>query len=238
MRQLLIISLLICSAQLKAALSSPFASSIPELTTPNSHYIDHDEKIIRGMTPKNLQELKDFNVEQVIIFKSQTRKEVDKEIQGLKQLGYNSKQIHHIPFRWKDFESQKLACEQTITALKIIQKQRMQSKGKVFFHCTVGEDRTGYLAGIFRMLDQNYTPEQAFTEEMCENGYGRGNPRKPWKVYGAIRAELTPLFQYMSELILAGEIDLNQLDESVCGKQVQMPTQKLKCQPSSKYKKK
>lgn len=219
------------------ALKSPFLSSINELTTPNSHFVDTEARVIRSSTPKKIgiKELKDFDVEQIIIFKKQTRKEVDKEIKELKAIGYKSSQIHHIPFRWKGFESRQVACEQTIQALKIIQAQRAKANGKVFFHCTVGEDRTGHLAGIFRMLDQGYTRDQAFTEEMCENGYGRGNPKKPWKVYGSIRKELTPLFQYMASLVEDGLIDLNNLDESVCADQREVLEATPKCQHSSKY---
>lgn len=225
---------LIISINANAGLTSPFPSSISELSTPNSHFVDQDEKIIRGMTPKNLQELKDFDVKDIVIFKSQTRKEVDKEIKGLKAIGYKTKNIHHIPFRWKGFESYQVACEQTIQALKIIKKNQQASDGKVFFHCTVGEDRTGYLAALFRMMDQNWTAADAFQNEMCENGYGKGNPRKPWKVYGAIRKELTPLFLHMSELITSGQLSMNNLDESICHIPVQQTLQVPKCENSSR----
>jgi protein-tyrosine phosphatase len=219
------------------ALKSPFPSTVPELTTPNSHYVDTEGRVLRSSTPKKkqIQELKDFDIEQVIIFKKQTRKEVDREIKELKAIGYKPSQIHHIPFRWKGFESRQVACEQTIQALKIIQKQRTKASGKVFFHCTVGEDRTGHLAGIFRMLDQGFSRDQAFQEEMCENGFGRGNPKKPWKVYGSIRKELTPLFLYMASLVEDGLIDLNNLDESVCTDQREVLEATPKCQHSSKY---
>lgn len=234
----LIVLATLFSVNANAGLKSPFPSTIPELSTPNSHYVDNENRLIRGMAPKGekgVQELKDFDVEQIIIFKKQTRKEVDKEIQHLNAIGYKDSQIHHIPFRWKGFESRQIACEQTIQALKIMQAQRIKPNGKVFFHCTVGEDRTGHLAGIFRMLDQNYTRDHAFQEEMCENGFGRGNPRKPWKVYGSIRKELTPLFLYMAQLVEEGKIDINNLDESVCQDDREILEATPKCRPSSKY---
>jgi tyrosine-protein phosphatase SIW14 len=40
----------------------------------------------------------------------------------------------------------------------------------IFLHCHHGEDRTGLIAGLYRVFTQNWTPEQAH-EEMIADGF-------------------------------------------------------------------
>ncbi|PJF37747.1 MAG: hypothetical protein CUN55_20510, partial [Phototrophicales bacterium] len=105
-------------------------------------------------------------------------------------------------------EGYKTACEQLVHGLKIIQDIR-QSKGrKLYFHCTTGEDRTGTLAGLSRMIFNGWNAHKAFEDEMCVHGYGQANPRKAdfaKHVVEAIQNQLTPLYLGIADLVHNGE---------------------------------
>lgn len=92
------------------------------------------------------------------------------------------------------------ACEQVVDALSILKKVK-QKNGKIFFHCTAGEDRTGMLAGLYLMIEEKQSADYVFKNEMCARGYSNGNTHKPWMVTGAIQKELTPLFLALVEKI-------------------------------------
>ena len=112
-----------------------------------------------------------------------------------------------------------MACEQTLEALAVIQDVLGSKNRKVFFHCTVGEDRTGYLAGVYRMLFGGSSAKNVFQNEMCARGYEGGNPDKPFNVVNIIRGELTPLFLLMSIQIQNGTLNLSNLknaSKSIC----------------------
>jgi len=104
----------------------------------------------------------------------------------------------------------------TVRSLK--QLKAWQSAGKTaFFHCTVGEDRTGYLAGLYRLLTEQSTPADIFQQEMCERGYSAGNPQKPQiAVVNEVDNDLTPLYAKMAFKIANGELSATSLDENVC----------------------
>lgn len=197
------------------------------LTIGNSFQVDPDGKVFRGREPKKLvTDLKKIGITDVIIFKMDTRGEVVSEINELKNLGIRS---HHIPFRWKEYPTMTEPCEQFVHALTLIQKIKAQG-GKVFFHCTAGEDRTGALAGLYRMLEENLTTQEAFTQEMCPRGYSDGNPAKPFMVSSAIQKELTPLFLTLSAKIEKREWRLGKLSLKSC-QNLQIKPTKLQCRP-------
>lgn len=182
------------------AFNPHFKSTVKGISIRNTHALTAG--ILRGSQPGNkLKELARYGITDVIIFKTQTKNEVDREIAELKNLGIKS---HHIPFRWKELESAQVACEQTVKALKIL-RQAQKASRQVFFHCTVGEDRTGLLAGLWRMEQENLSTEEAWQSEMCERGYADGNSNKPWDVTKSIHQELTPLFIALAAKIEAGE---------------------------------
>lgn len=190
---------------------SVFAQNI--LSIENSHQVDRNGQIFRGREPKKLvHELKDLGITDVIIFKNEVRTEVTEEKVNLKNLGIR---YHHIPFLWKDLTSLRDACRQTIRALRIMKRVKLAG-GKVYFHCTAGEDRTGLLAGVYRMLEDGISGKQAFEGEMCRNGYADGNPGKPVYVVSAIEKGLTPLFLQLAESIEAGSLRMKDLSYGVC----------------------
>lgn len=219
-----------------AGLRSPFHSTVPGINIPNTHAVEADGSILRGMAPMgHIDELVEAGVSDVLIFKNQTRNEVDKEIDLLREAGYSEANIHQISFQWKGFESYQAACEQTIEAFQLL-KRVWEEGGKTFFHCTVGEDRTGYLSGIWRMMSTGWSAKKAFYSEMCENGYGAGNPHKPWKVYGAIRKDLTPLFLAMAAKVEAGELSFDNIDAKICQDlEVNLDQEVPTCKTSSRY---
>lgn len=200
-------------------------SSYATITIGNFHEVDQESSLYRGREPKTkVSQLAEIGITDVVIFKNDVRGEVYKEITALEELEINS---HHIPFKWKEYPSVELACEQLIEAMTIMRDVRAAG-GKVFFHCTAGEDRTGALAGLFRMLDEGLDRETVFEEEMCARGYSDGSSHKPWVVTSAIQKELTPIFIAIAKLIEQGELRLDSLDSRVCSRLKVYPT-RLKC---------
>ncbi len=199
--------------------------SFSEVSIQNFFTVDQNETVFRGREPgKNISQLQSLNVTDVIIFKNDTKGEVVRELAALETLGMNA---HHIPFQWKDIPSMQVACEQVIEALTIIKKVRAGG-GSVFFHCTAGEDRTGLLSGLFRMIDENMDQTTAFEEEMCAKGYSDGNVKKPKVVTSAIEQGLTPLFITMAGMVENGQISLKKLDKKVC-KNIKISMEKKQC---------
>ena len=196
------ITALLFISHISYAQVSAFHSSVDGITVPNAHFMNDEGTVLRGMEPrKKVKELVDYGVTDVLIFKNSTKGEVEEEIELIKEVGLTS---HHIPFKWKGFESEQAACEQVVEAINLIKK--LEAKGKVvYFHCTVGEDRTGLLAGVYRLMTQGWSAQKAFKDEMCANGYADGNPKKPGMVTGAIHKELTPLFFALAEKIESGK---------------------------------
>ena len=191
---------------------SSFAG-VDGLTIPNSHQVDKEGNVFRGRQPEKLvDELAHIGITDVIIFKNDVKGEVVKEISELNRLGIRS---HHIPFRWKQYPSMVEACEQIVEALTVIRDVK-RVNGKTFLHCTAGEDRTGAVMGLYRMLSEKMTMKQVFSQEMCPRGYSNGNSHKPVKVTDAIEAELTPLFVTLAGKVERGELKLNALSKTSC----------------------
>ncbi|MES2526755.1 MAG: dual specificity protein phosphatase family protein [Bdellovibrionota bacterium] len=199
---------------------SSFAG-VPGLTIPNSHQVDKGGNVFRGRQPEKLvDELAHIGISDVIIFKNDVKGEVVKEIAELNRLGIKS---HHIPFRWKQYPSMQEACEQIVEAISIIKKVKAVN-GKVFLHCTAGEDRTGTVMGLYRMMSEKMSQAQVFRGEMCPRGFSDGNPHKPKAVTSAIEAELTPLF-----VTLAGKIEKGETLSKASCKNLAVVKTSLRC---------
>ena len=219
---------LTCSARTPKSLVggqmiSPFSSSI-DLGIANSHLVSEDAngaKLFRGMKPfrpTDFEDLESLGVGAVLIFKKPTAStEVSKETAALIPIGIPETNIVNIPFGFKDFADFGGPCRQTVQGLKQL-RAWTDAGTTAFLHCTVGEDRTGYLAGVYRLLtDGAATPEGIFEQEMCERGYSSGNPQKPFAgVAKEIDADLTPLYAKMAFKIAQGELSTTSLDETVC----------------------
>ena len=207
------------------SLSLSSFAGVDGLTIPNSHQVDKEGNVFRGRQPeKKVDELAHIGITDVIIFKNDVKGEVAKEITELNRLGIKS---HHIPFRWKQYPSMQEACEQIVQAITIIRDVK-KVNGKSFLHCTAGEDRTGTVMGLYRMMTEKMTQAQVFRSEMCPRGFSDGNPHKPKAVTSAIEAELTPLFVTLAGKVEKGELKINTLSKASC-KNLQVVKTNLRC---------
>ena len=204
-------------------LVSPFSSSIDDIGIFNSHLVSttsNGTKLFRGMKPfrdEDFADLQTLGIEAVLIFKKPTGTgEVDEETDALDPIGVSATNVANVEFPWKDFTDFREPCRMTVRSLKLLRDWTAAGK-TTFFHCTVGEDRTGYLAGLYRLLTETTTAKAMFEQEMCERGYSSGNPQKPFvAVAREVDSDLTPLYLKMAFKIAKGELTKTSLDESVC----------------------
>ncbi len=219
----------------KAHLTSPFASTVTGVTIPNAHLVGDYSRgqsfVLRGMAPKQFQidELIDVGIHRVLIFKSETKDEVVKEIAELKSKGFKTKDIMHAPMPWKDITNFQDVCEMTLESMIFIEESTRQKKN-VYFHCTVGEDRTGYLAGLWGLWSGHFSDvNKAFREEMCDRGYESGNPKKPYVVAKAVRDNLTPTFIKMVTLLAESRRAGLNLKQIKCPRDIPVSRVQLSC---------
>lgn len=200
MKKLIYLSLLLLSVSSQAEV---FTSTVAGLTIANAHELSHKTgRVIRGAEPKKkIQELIDIKVTDVVLFKNDVKGEVKNEISQLKLAGLKNSQILSIPFLWKDINDQVESCEQALTALNFVLEAAQDKDRTVYFHCTAGEDRTGLLAGIFRMAHDGWTMDKAYKKEMCEHGFAYGNPKKPFPVAKTVQDGLGEIFQKVATII-------------------------------------
>lgn len=191
------------------------ASICEALPVKNFSQVGGTETLLRGAQPgESAGDLRDQGVDAVLIFKSDTRGEVAKEINALLSSGFSESDVHHIPMAWKDLDLGE-ACLQTVEALGILTKAVADGK-TIFFHCTAGEDRTGMLAGLYRILHEEADVEKIFEEELCEKGYSDGNPGKPKIVIDQIERGLTPLYFALAEKITAAKSSGRKIGPGLC----------------------
>lgn len=228
-------------------LSSPFASTVDGIEIPNTHLVGTSGKLYRGMAPRSDAEYDQLiaaGIGAVLVFKNQTGNGTDvaDEITKLGTLGIASTRAKNIPFAWKDLPNYQDPCTQTVEALKFI-KTNLSAGKKTFFHCTVGEDRTGMLAAMHRLLtERTLDAGAAWDGEMCERGYGAGNPLKPGFVKGKLEDGLKPLYRKLAYLAKKGALD--SLNTSVCAndpsteadfEEKALPLDRLKCGTSTMF---
>ena len=213
-----------------AGSGSPFKSSVRGLSIPNSHVVTstNDAMVLRGMAPtaKQIEQLKNLGVQEILIFKNETKNEVQEEIADLQAAGFDKSAITNIAFPWKDIYNFKQACQMTVQALRTIENASRAGRS-IYFHCTVGEDRTGYLAGLWTLWSGKYKSiKQSFQEEMCARGYEAGDPTKPYKgVVMKIRETLTPTYLKMLAVLSDAKNRNLDLNESLCDQEPAMPFQ-------------
>ncbi|WP_295903144.1 tyrosine-protein phosphatase [uncultured Bdellovibrio sp.] len=194
----------------------------------NAHiiYDSGEAQVIRGKAPANpkqMQELINLGVTEFLIFKNDTKGEVLKEQEALQKLGISPRSITHVSFPWKDLHDFKSACTMTIQALRTIE-QAVQKNKSLYFHCTVGEDRTGYLAGLWGLWAGTYSSvPESVEKELCARGYEAGNPGKPYRdVVLKIRETLTPTYLKMVMVLSEARLRGQALSESLCESEPQL----------------
>lgn len=177
--------------------------------------ISGSQYLFRGSQPLGkVEQLRKIDIQSVVIFKNDVRGEVVREFAELAEAGYSVSQIHHIPMKWKEINLLE-ACEQTMVGLQILMKAERKGDN-TFLHCTAGEDRTGMIAALARMLLTKESVDLVFADEMCANGYSDGNPKKPLSVTSEIEKGLTPLFFALAREIESGEITTENLLPARC----------------------
>lgn len=185
-----------------AGANSIMPSTYEETGIPNSHLLS--ENVIRGMAPRNkkeMQTLLDLGVEKFLMIKIDTNGDIAKEVETLRSLGVADKNMLHLDFPWKDITDYGAFCEMTVDALNMLKNAEAGGQ-KIYFHCTLGEDRTGYLAGLYKIYrGDNESRKEIFDGEMCDKGYEAGNPTKIYNVVKKVREGLTPAFMGMADLI-------------------------------------
>ncbi len=234
----LILSLLLI-ANANAGMVSSMPSTLADTGIPNSHLVT--KNVIRGMAPRNstdVDSLINLGVSDFIIFKNDINGEVEKEISLLEEKGITKTRITHLDFPWKDITDFRPICEMTIDALKKIATAEENNR-KVYFHCSVGEDRTGYLAGLYLIYHENQAIDRVFENELCDRGYEAGNPKKPFTVVAKIRESLTPSFLAMADIINNARKNRSALSKKLCTQIALSPmstevSKKFKCK-KSKY---
>jgi len=160
--------------------------------------------IFRGSQPfkdSHYEQLKKMKIQNVIIFKIEKDQEVLNEKIKLVQFGIEPQNIYHIPMKWKDFSDYTEACEWTKKALMILVRS-YQNRERTYFHCTAGQDRTGYLDGLFQLwLNPQVPLNDVFQKRLCQFGYAGAEPKKPKAISNAIDQELTIYFEKIARQI-------------------------------------
>lgn len=206
----------------KPNLLSPFPSTVEGIDIPNTHLLANGAgRVLRGMAPwSSLQvmQLREHGITDILIFRNDIPGEpgTAEEIELLTENGIARDRIYQIPFPWKNIREFASPCRQTIQALRLVAAELTRENSGLFFHCTVGEDRTGYLAGLYRILYENYSADKAFREEMCAHGYAEGDFNKPSSVSATVHENITKLFVKMLYLKEMGKLSATRLEESVC----------------------
>lgn len=198
---------------------------------------------MRPRTLQDIRELLNIGITDVVVFKDSKLEDTstEDEIKMLEEAGIKRKNISVIPFKWKEAESFETACLQTLEALKIMREVALSKDRNLFFHCTVGEDRTGYLSAMYRILYQGIDPVDAWKNEMCENGYAEGNPQKPAEVVAEVHKNVSVIYQKMLHKIKYKFISGKNLDKTECSfdpersSRFKLQKKFSKCKESSKY---
>lgn len=55
--------------------------------------------------------------------------------------------------------------------IEVMRLLRQKDNGPFLIHCQHGADRTGLMSAMYRMLEQNWTPQEAL-DELIDGGYG------------------------------------------------------------------
>ena len=238
-----------CAARSLKNQNSKMPSTVSGISIPNAHQVGKSELVFRGQRPVSTAqatELKKAGIDRILIFRNETPSEstYKDELDFLAAAGFSPTQTTIIPFQWKGINDQEKACVQTVQALKIIHDAETQ-KQKIFFHCTFGEDRTGFLAATYRQLTESETPENLFKTEMCRWGYANGSRDKPPYIVDLIRRNINPMYSRLSFLIHKRLLTWNHLDEHACilsaenktaaaefQIQLESKTSNLSCQPN------
>lgn len=175
-----------------AANDSKVPSTIPGLGINNVHLVAPG--VYRGQNPVGkVLELHKLGIKTIVALRPNN----EAESSEIKRDG--TMEFIEIPMRWKSLPSDYTFDNQIKNALGYIALALAHPrKCTVYIHCTYGEDRTGLIFGLYRMLHDGWTRNQAWSE-MIQYGY-----KTDEKAF--ITAELTKTFNRWADAIEWGEI--------------------------------
>lgn len=209
-------------AQAAQVFDSPIESSLQGegITIPNAHELAKKQgRVLRGQLPKahELDQLGDAGVTDILILRNDVDGEqpVDDELKMLKNEPRITT-VTHIDLPWKEIKDFREPCRQVVQSLRLIKATLDTPNKTLYFHCTVGEDRTGVVAGLYRLIFENHHTRGAFKGEMCTRGYAERDYGKPPHVNALVHANLTFLYLQMAKLIQMKLITAENLDENAC----------------------
>lgn len=187
----------------------------------NAHALRTDGRIARGASPTGRAKvLLENGVTDVLMVRNAVGREGETERDELRRLGYRDDQIHEVPMVWRDLESFEAGCRNAVAALRIMAEVDRDPRRKLYMHCTMGEDRTGLIAGLYRIVFQGWRAEAAYRDEMCARGFAEASQRKPAWVSDAVNGALKPVFARMAAMAEAKVLAANRLDDSRCAQKV------------------
>lgn len=130
------------------------------------HFFKVDEDLYRGAQPteKGIKKLSELGVTTIVNLRAQTRSERAHQQELAETYGMRFVSLPmRMYFRPK--------ADQIAEFLQTLE----QSDGAVFIHCHQGEDRTGSMVAVYRVVEQGWSPENAY-DEALELGMAPWNP--------------------------------------------------------------
>ncbi|MCE5275176.1 MAG: tyrosine-protein phosphatase [Syntrophaceae bacterium] len=128
----------------------------PIIDTKVENFFKVDDRVYRSAQPDapGMKEVESMGIKNVLSLKHYFGDEDEAEGTQLKL------------FRVK-MEASEIRDEDVIRALRIIR----ESEGPILVHCWYGSDRTGCIIALYRIIEQDWSKEQAI-DEMMHGGYG------------------------------------------------------------------
>lgn len=145
------------AAVVAALLLSGCATHTSHLAThPAPHFFQVDDRLYRGGQPtdEGFRRLADLGVKTVISLRAE----------GRQQRRYERELVESLGMQWVSFPMSMYWRPSELQVKHFLQVARDPSNQPVFVHCRKGEDRTGALVAIYRVVRQDWSPEHAYTE--------------------------------------------------------------------------
>lgn len=152
---------------------------------PLPYFFNVDERLYRGAhpTPEGFKQLADMGVKTVINLRAENPRHQAQDRAAIESHGM---QWVYLPMRayWHPTEAQVRTFLATVLD---------PAHTPVFVHCRQGEDRTGSLVAVYRVVAQGWEPHRAYGEARAM-GLGPWNPLLRHLVLHDAREKYTPMF--------------------------------------------